>query len=146
MAKTALPIITITTATPLAAEQLKTIRELITAKVGPAEYSEVVDAAVLGGLKLTLGSQEFDATISGKLEKMESLLPEARVTTAVELTAAQRTTLITALEAKYGSVKLIESVDPSVLGGLKLLVGSTEIDSTIQGKVLRLKEQIISRL
>lgn len=146
MAKTSLPVITITTASPLTAAQLKVVTEQLTAKVGPAELSQVVDATVLGGLKLTLGSQEFDATISGKLEKMESLLPEARVTTVVELTAAQRKTLLAALEAKYGAVKLVEIIDPSVLGGIKLLVASTEIDATIQGKVLRLKEQIISRL
>jgi len=140
------PVITITTASKLTAAQLNQVKDLITAKVGPAEFVEVVDAASLGGIKLTMGSQEFDATVSGKLQRMESQLPEAVVTTAVPLSDAQRAELRAGIEQKYGSVQLTEKVDPTVLGGVRLLVGSTEVDATIRGKVMRLKEQLMSSM
>lgn len=139
-------VITITTASKLTAAQLKQVKDLITAKVGPAEFEQVVDPAAIGGIKLSIGSQDFDATISGKLEKLESQLPEAVVTTAVPLSAAQRKELLAGIEKKHGSVQLIEKVDPAVLGGVRLVVGSTEVDATIHGKVMRLKEQLMSSM
>ncbi len=65
------PKITITTAHKLTTEQLSTVKELITSKIGDSEYEQIVDESVLGGIRLTLGGQDFDATIAGKLEKLE---------------------------------------------------------------------------
>lgn len=146
MAKTEKPVITITTATKLSAEQLKTVTKLLSTKMGAVEVEQVVDSSVIGGIKLSIGGQSFDATIAGKLEKLESQLPEAVVTTAVPLTASQRAELTAGIEKKYGNIKLVEKIDASVLGGLKLLVGSKEINATIHGKVLQLKEQLLQNM
>lgn len=62
------------------------------------------------------------------------------VTSAVKLTAAQRKELQAALKAKVGKdVALNEIVDPSILGGLIVKVGSQMIDTSIRTKLTSLK-------
>lgn len=141
-----LPVITITTAQKLDATQLKELKALVESKVGAADYQQIVDPSVIGGLKITIGSQEFDATLSGKLKKLESQLTEVTVTTAVPLTEAQRKTVAQALEQKIGSTQYKEIVDPSVIGGIKLLIGSTEYDGTLKGKLTRLKGLLLQTI
>ncbi len=136
------PLITITTAHALSAEHLATIKDLIAKKIGAAEYVEQVDESVLGGVKLTLGSQEFDATIAGKLEKLESQVPEAVVTTAVPLTKKQVATLTEGLQKKYAAFVLREVVQQSVLGGIKVSIGSKEIDATLQHKLQQVRRAL----
>lgn len=141
--KKTVPTITITTAAKLSAEQLKELKTMVESKIGEANYEQVVDPSVLGGLKLQLGDQAFDTTIAGRLEKMESQLATAVVTTAVPLTTDQRKKLQAAIEKKYGSVALQEVVDDSVIGGIKVMVGSSELDATIKGKLDRLKQLLL---
>ncbi len=141
-----LPVITITTAQKLDAAQLKELKTLVESKVGEAEYKQVVDAQVLGGLKITIGSQEFDATLSGKLKKLESQLTQVTVTTAVPLTDTQRAAVAQALEKKTGSSHYAEVIDPSVIGGIKLVIGSTEYDGTLKGKLIRLKGLLLQTI
>lgn len=140
------PLITITTAHKLDAAQLKELQNLVASKVGEAEYKQVVDASVLGGLRITVGNQEFDATLAGKLQRLESQLTQVTVTTAVPLTDAQRKTIATALEKKVGSPEFTQVVDPSVLGGVKIVVGSTEYDGTVEGKLVRLKQLLLQTI
>lgn len=140
------PLITITTAHKLDAAQLKELQNLVASKVGEAEYKQVVDASVLGGLRITVGNQEFDATLAGKLQRLESQLTQVTVTTAVPLTDAQRKTIATALEKKVGSAEFKQVVDPSVLGGVKIVVGSTEYDGTVEGKLVRLKQLLLQTI
>lgn len=144
--KKELPVITITTAQKLDAVQMKEFKTLVESKVGEAEYKQVVDERVLGGLKIAIGNQEFDATLSGKLKKLESQLTQVIVTTAVPLSEAQRKTLATALEKKVGSGQYTEMIDPSVIGGIKLLIGSTQYDGTLQGKLVRLKQLLLQTI
>ena len=62
------------------------------------------------------------------------------VTSAVKLTATQLKELKAALKAKVGKdVALNEIVDPSVLGGLIVKVGSQMIDTSIRTKLTSLK-------
>ncbi|MFN3226107.1 MAG: F0F1 ATP synthase subunit delta [Hyphomicrobiales bacterium] len=64
----------------------------------------------------------------------------AQVTSAIALTAAQRKTLSESLKEKLGSkVTLSETVDPSILGGLVVKVGSRMIDTSLKTKLNALK-------
>jgi len=64
----------------------------------------------------------------------------AEVTTAQELSDAQRTALTDALKKAAGqSVAITSKVDPSILGGLIVKVGSRMIDSSLKSKLQRLK-------
>lgn len=144
--KKELPVVTIITANKLSAGQLKSVQTLVESKVGEATYKQVVDTNVLGGLKLTIGDQEFDATISGKLEKLESQLQKVVVTTAVPLTAEQRKKITSALEEKIGAMDYSEVVDTTVVGGIKVLIGSKELDATVKGKLDRLKQILLQTI
>ena len=64
----------------------------------------------------------------------------AEVVTAHPLTEVQRTQLTARLtEAGYSNVKLVERIDPSLLGGLVVRLGSRLYDSSIKSKLQRLQ-------
>ncbi len=64
------------------------------------------------------------------------------VTTAISLSAKQLATLTTQLEKKYGKIALEKVVDPQVLGGIKIRIGSQEFDATLKQKFESVKAQI----
>jgi F-type H+-transporting ATPase subunit delta len=70
----------------------------------------------------------------------------ARVTTAVPLTAGQRQALAQRLQQGTGkTVTLEETVDPTILGGMVLRLGDQLLDLSIEGKLHRLREQVVGR-
>jgi len=67
-------------------------------------------------------------------------LVSAQVTTAVALTAAQSAGLAAALRTALGKDPQIETrVDPAILGGLKVRVGSKLYDASLKSKLDSLK-------
>ncbi|MFN0264972.1 F0F1 ATP synthase subunit delta [Tepidamorphus sp. 3E244] len=67
----------------------------------------------------------------------------ASVTTAQALTDAQKKSLQTALKSVTGkTVSLNETVDPSIIGGLVVKVGSRMIDTSIRSKLNSLKTRM----
>lgn len=64
----------------------------------------------------------------------------AEVTSAQPLKPEQRTALIGTLkDAMKREMRLTERVDPTLLGGLIVKVGSRQIDSTLKSKLVRLE-------
>ena len=64
----------------------------------------------------------------------------AQVTSAAPLTDAQTTSLIESLKKSVGrNIEIISKVDPSILGGLIVKVGSRMVDSSLKSKLNRLK-------
>ncbi len=64
----------------------------------------------------------------------------AEVTTAHPLSDTQRAQITARLiEAGYSNVRLLESVDASILGGLIVKIGSRLYDSSVKSKLLRLQ-------
>ena len=64
----------------------------------------------------------------------------ADVTSATALSATQRASLAAALKQKLGkTVTLTEHVDPSLIGGLQVKVGSQMIDSSLKTKLSAIK-------
>ena len=64
----------------------------------------------------------------------------AYVTAAKKLTAGQEKSLMATLKKSYGSdVNLEMNVDPSILGGLIVRVGSRMVDSSLRTKLQKLK-------
>ncbi len=67
-------------------------------------------------------------------------LQTAVVTTAHPLSATQRTQIAARLtEAGYSGVQLSEHVDPSILGGLVVRIGSRLYDNSLKSKLQRLQ-------
>lgn len=69
----------------------------------------------------------------------------ATVTVASALDADQRKRLTTALGKQYDrDVRINEIVDPSILGGMRVQVGSEVIDGTISNRIATLRIQLAS--
>ena len=67
----------------------------------------------------------------------------AEVTTARKLTAEDKATLLDQVSAlAKGKVDANFSVDPSILGGVVVRLGSTVYDGSVLGRVERLREEL----
>lgn len=70
---------------------------------------------------------------------------EARITSAQPLTESQTQALTTALGRRTGkTVRVKQHHDPALLGGLKVQLGSTVYDASLQGRLRLLKAQLLS--
>lgn len=70
---------------------------------------------------------------------------EAKVASAQSLTDAQSKALITSLAARTGkTIRLTWHQDTTLLGGVKVQVGSTVLDASLQGQLRQLKTQLLS--
>lgn len=70
---------------------------------------------------------------------------EARVSSAQPLSEAQSQALVASLGRRTGkTIRLSWSQDPALLGGLKVQVGSTVLDASLQGQLRQLKTQLLS--
>jgi F-type H+-transporting ATPase subunit delta len=68
------------------------------------------------------------------------------VTAAQELTSEQKKKITAAVEKKYGKIELTEVIDPAVVAGLKVHVGSIEYDATAGGKLAQLRQELMERI
>jgi len=70
---------------------------------------------------------------------------EAKVVSAQPLTDAQSQALVASLGARTGkTIRLSWSQDAALLGGIKVQVGSTVLDASVQGQLRQLKKQLLS--
>ena len=77
----------------------------------------------------------FDTLVANKRGELS-----ATVASAQALKPAQRSALAEALkEAMKRDVRMTESIDPTLLGGLVVKVGSRQIDSSLKSKLSRLE-------
>jgi F-type H+-transporting ATPase subunit delta len=76
----------------------------------------------------------------GRLVEAHRGVISAHVVTAIPLSAAQTETLTAALRASFGKDPRIEThVDPAILGGLRVRVGSRLYDASLKSKLDSLK-------
>lgn len=140
------PSITIITATKLSSSQQKEVESVVKKKVGPAVYEYITDPSVIGGLKIEVGDQSLDATIASELGQLTSQLPKVVVTTAVPLSASQKKKIASAIENKIGASEFEEKIDPSIIGGLLILIDDEEYDGTIRGKLQKLRSTMLQNI
>lgn len=138
--------VTITTTKKLTTEQLATVKSLVEPKVGKVTINEVIDPNIIGGVRLTIGGQEFDASITGTLEKLDFEVERAVVTSAIALSQDQKKKILSHLDKQYGITEIKEVIDPSVLGGIRIKVDSREVDNTIKHKLGQLKQQLLEKI
>jgi F-type H+-transporting ATPase subunit delta len=70
---------------------------------------------------------------------------EAKVSSAQPLTAAQSEALVASLASRTGkTIRLSWQQDATLLGGVKVQVGSTVLDASLQGQLRQLKTQLLS--
>lgn len=64
------------------------------------------------------------------------------VTSVIALDPSQKQALETALTKKYGQITLQEKIDPSLIGGVSVTIGSQQLDASVAGKLSQLKQQL----
>jgi F-type H+-transporting ATPase subunit delta len=72
----------------------------------------------------------------------------AQVSSAIPLTPDQELDLISRLRNRTGAkeIKLVTNVDSSLLGGLKVQIGSNVIDLSLKGQLRELASQLDTNL
>ena len=65
------------------------------------------------------------------------------VESVVELNSAQKTALLASLKKKYGKdVSLVEKLNPELIGGIRVTIGSTRIDLSLQSRLDQLAQHM----
>jgi F0F1-type ATP synthase delta subunit len=64
------------------------------------------------------------------------------VTSATKLSETQKKKVVSALEKKYPDAQISFVVDESTIGGIKITIGSKQIDMTLQAQLLQLQKTL----
>jgi F-type H+-transporting ATPase subunit delta len=76
------------------------------------------------------------ANLYDSLKSVEESVKDATVFTAFPLDAAQQQKLVADLEARFKSkLKVVVTVDPSLIGGVKVVVGDQVLDLSVRAKL-----------
>ncbi len=86
-------------------------------------------------------AREFDRLVA----QAEGIL-DVELTTAVELSDQEARDVITQIEKASGrKVEATQRVDPDLIGGLVLQAGSLRLDSSVRGRLDRLRQELTTR-
>ena len=99
----------------------------------------LVETGRAGGLDEI--AREFEALVAAEERRLE-----LELTTAVELSDDEAQELVGEIERAAGrSVEARRNVDPSLIGGAVLQVGSFRVDASVRGRFERLRRELRSR-
>lgn len=74
-----------------------------------------------------------------ELKALDEGTLEAQIIAAAKPSAAETKDLVKRLEAKFGKkIEASVSVDPEIIGGIKIIVGDTVIDASVKGQLQNL--------
>jgi F-type H+-transporting ATPase subunit delta len=83
-------------------------------------------------------AREFDALVAA-----EERILSVELTTAFELSDDQASSIVSQIEQASGRrVEASRSVDPDLIGGVVLKVGTLEVDSSVRGRLDRLRREL----
>jgi F-type H+-transporting ATPase subunit delta len=84
---------------------------------------------------------EVTESLRQRMRRAEAVPTSVEVTSAVALTDEQRSTLISKLEAQYGSgLDIHYRVDPAILGGMVVRVGDKLIDGSLATRMAAMRQ------
>ncbi|MDP1834933.1 MAG: ATP synthase F1 subunit delta [Chlamydiales bacterium] len=70
---------------------------------------------------------------------------EVRLITANPVSSGVKDALAKKLEQSYGKkIEFIERIDPKMMGGVRLMIGTQMVDSSIRAKLFRIKESMLA--
>lgn len=123
-----------------ASERVALLRDVMAAKVGPTTLALLErKVAAPRNTRLLTAIRELVQVAADRRERLV-----ARVTAAVELSSAQRTRLAKVLREAYGhEIQVNVAVDPEVLGGIKVQVGSEVVDGTIVSRLADARRRLV---
>ena len=86
-------------------------------------------------------AEEFE-----RLVAQEQRVIQVQLTTAHELSDAEASEILQQIESTAGQrVEATRTVDPDLIGGLVLRAGSILVDSSIRGRLDKLRDELVSR-
>jgi F-type H+-transporting ATPase subunit delta len=107
------------------------VRRLLDGRAAPETVRLAVQAAAYPrGLRT---EQVLEQLVQAAAERRQQVV--AQVVAATPLTTEQRARLETALRRRYGRVRLNVDVDPAVLGGMRVQIGSELVDGTVAARL-----------
>jgi F-type H+-transporting ATPase subunit delta len=107
------------------------VRQLLGGRAAPETVRLAVQAAAHPrGLRT---EQVLEQLVQAAADRRQQLV--AHVVAAAPLTTEQRGRLEAALQRRYGRVRLNIDVDPEVMGGLRVQVGSELVDGTVTARL-----------
>jgi F-type H+-transporting ATPase subunit delta len=120
------------------ARQQRAVMSEILAKIGTGPEVRNLVGVLITNRRLSILPQVC-AAFGARLAARRGV-ETAEVVSAIPLTDNQRAALIARLtEVGFSNVRLAERVDPSILGGLIVRIGSRLYDSSIKSKLQRLQ-------
>ena len=85
--------------------------------------------------------REFDALVAAEQGRLT-----VELTTAYELSDEEASSIVEKIERSSGrSVEATRSVDPALIGGIVLQVGSHRLDASVRGRLTRLGHELATR-
>jgi ATP synthase F1 delta subunit len=85
--------------------------------------------------------RELDALVAAEQHRLT-----VELTTAYELSDAEAASIVEKIEKSSGqTVEATRSVDPKLIGGIVLQVGSHRLDGSVRGRLNRLRHELVTR-
>jgi F-type H+-transporting ATPase subunit delta len=85
--------------------------------------------------------RELDALVAAEQKRLN-----VELTTAYELSDDEADAIVKKIEASSGrSVEATRTVDPALIGGIVLRVGSHRLDASVRGRLDRLRHELLTR-
>jgi F-type H+-transporting ATPase subunit delta len=134
------------------------LRELLrNPQLDPRARASALEDVLSGGEELlrnfllVLADKGRTGSLEEIAREFERLIAEhegivhAELTTAVELSDEEAQTLLRQIEQASGrKVEATRSVDPQLIGGIVLQVGSHRLDASVRGRLERLRRDLVS--
>ena len=104
-----------------------------------AKVTKVTDTVVRAKPRQYIGVlQEF-----ARLIRLEAARRHAIIESAADLEAAEKTSIINTIRAKYGADVTTEfKTNPALIGGLRIQVGSDVVDASVRSRLDRLANDL----
>lgn len=125
-------------------EARRVARQLMKLTLRDGQVDTAVVRRVVDGLKRDKSRGYIGKIVAySRLVRLELDRRHAVVESARDLDAASRESVGAALKKKYGAGLTLDfSVNPALLGGLRVRVGSDVWDGSVKGRLDRLRERI----
>jgi len=86
-------------------------------------------------------ARELDSLVAAEERRLE-----VELTTAIELSDDEARELVTQIERAAGrKVEATRRVDPDLIGGIVLQIGSRRVDASVRGRLERLRRELLTR-
>jgi F-type H+-transporting ATPase subunit delta len=125
-----------------AIEEVPELRALLrNPEVDPPEKASLLDQLTEGAGELV----EMNAELEGLVAREQNRLA-VDLTTAYELSDDEARSIVDKIERASGrTVEATRSVDPGLIGGIVLRVGSFLADGSVRGRLDRLRQELATR-